>query len=102
MQAFTAVPTAAGGGATWDNSLTRSRNSGKRLRTMSAAKRPRLTAPVAATPAPPSGPVDLLIVVCNPTQYPLPKAGWWSGFLHAKADMQVWIQWWWHRAQAPA
>ena len=30
---------------------------------MSVAKRPRLTAPV-----------DLLIVVCNPTQYPLPKA----------------------------
>ena len=48
---------------------------------MSAAKRPRLTAPVAdppaaaaATPAPPSGPVDLLIVVCNPTKYPLAKA----------------------------
>ena len=33
---------------------------------MPVAKRPRLTAPV--------DPVDLLIVVCNPTQNPLPEA----------------------------
>ena len=49
-----------------------------------SAKRPRVTAPAAAppaaaaaTPAPSSGLVDLLIVVCNPTKNPkftLPKA----------------------------